>query len=152
MRRDALRSIRSCSRAYTRNERGFALVAAVVLVLLYVALVELLLMDSSRELNEARRFRAKVIAATLAENGAELAALHIVTQGSSSPSAQDGQGSIRGTMSKTPGGLNQDDSFVLTGTGTTTGIVETTAYVELKGRITGTPKTQLKIDYSVHTP
>lgn len=149
MRKDALRSIRSCSRASTRSERGFALVAAIVLVVLYVALVELLLIDSSRELNEARRYRAKVMAATLAENGAELAALQIVTQSSSSPSAQDWQGSISGTMSKTPGSATEGDHILITGDGTTTGIVETSAHVELKGRIVGT---QIKIDYSVHTP
>ena len=137
-------SIRSSSRARTNSERGFALVAAIVLAVLYVALIELLLIDSARELVEARRFRAKVIAATLAENGAELAAAGMVARNSASVNAADGQGTISGTMRKTP-----DDHFQVDGTGTTVGLVRTTASVQLSGRIEGK---KVKIEYAVHNP
>ena len=48
------------------------------LAVLYFALMNLLLVDSSRELAEARRFRARIIAAVLAENAVELAAQQMV--------------------------------------------------------------------------
>ena len=37
-----------------------------------------MLFDAARQLAEARRFRARIVALTLAENGAELAAANIV--------------------------------------------------------------------------
>lgn len=138
-----MRSIRSFSRARTNSQRGFALVAAVVLAILYVALIELLLLDSARELGEARRFRAKVVAATLAENGAELAAASIVTKDSASVNDSDAQGTSFGHMTKT---ANQ---FQIRGEGITAGLVNTRATVQLQGRIEGN---RVKIDYAVHTP
>jgi len=139
-----LRSIRSCSRARTNSERGFALIAAIVLAVLYVGLIELLLLDSARELTEARRFRAKVVAATLAENGAELAAARLIDRPSANVNAEDAQGTISGTMRKLA-----NEKFEITGTGSTTGVVQTSARVQLFGRIEGT---QVKIEYAVHQP
>ncbi len=144
MERDALRSIRSSSRARTNSERGFALVAAIVLAVLYIALVELLLIDSARELSEARRFRAKIVAAMLAENGAELAAARLLSRDTANVNASDWQGTITGTMRKTP-----DDRFEITGSGDTSGLVKTSARVQLQGRIEGTT---VKIEYAVHVP
>ena len=77
-----MRSIRSSSRART-SERGFALIAALTLAVLYFALMELILIDSSRSLAEAQRFRARIMAATLAEDAAELAALNMRAKTSS---------------------------------------------------------------------
>ena len=139
-----MRSIRSCSRARTNSERGFALIAAIVLAVLYVGLIELLLLDSARELTEARRFRAKVVAATLAENGAELAAARLIDRPSANVNAEDAQGTISGTMRKLA-----NEKFEITGTGSTTGVVQTSARVQLFGRIEGT---QVKIEYAVHQP
>jgi len=141
---DALRSIKYCSRARTNSERGFALVAAIVLAVLYVALVELLLIDSSRELAEARRFRARVVAATLAENGAELACTGMLSNVSANVNAGDWQGTISGTMRRTP-----DGQFEVTGSGATSGVVQTTARVRLYGRIVGN---DVRIQYSMHEP
>ena len=161
---DGLRSIRSFSRARTNSQRGFALIAAIALSILYFALIELMLLESSRELSEAqrfrsrivattlaeaRRFRAKIIAATLAENGAELAAADLVTRFGANVNATDWQGTISGNMRKTRGPVNEGDRIVIIGTGTATGIVETSARVELTGRVTGA---KVKIDYAVHTP
>ena len=114
-----------------------------MLAILYVALIVLLLIDSARELGEARRFRAKVVAATLAENGAELAAASIVTKDSANVNDSDAQGTIFGHMTKT---ANQ---FQIRGEGSTAGLVRTTARVQLQGRIEGN---KVKIDYAVHTP
>jgi type II secretory pathway component PulK len=144
MEKDALRSIRSSSHARTSSERGFALVAAIVLAVLYVALVELLLIDSARELSEARRFRAKVVAAALAENGAELAAAQLINRDTADVNAVDWQGSISGTLLK-----KADHRFEIIGTGETSGIVKTSARVEVQGRIEGT---KVEIEYAVHIP
>ena len=74
-----MRSTRSSFRGRTA-ERGYVLIAAIALAVLYFALMELLLIDSSRALREAQRFRAKVIAATLAESAAELSTASMVTR------------------------------------------------------------------------
>jgi hypothetical protein len=140
---DALQSIRFFSRARTNRERGFALISAIVLAVLYVALVELMLIDSSRELAEARRFRARVIANTLAENGAELACAGMVENPVSPAPVTDWQGTTSGTISKT------GNEFTATGDGLTTGIVQTRAHVELRGLINGT---DVRIWYSTHNP
>jgi len=139
-----LRSIRSSSRAHTTSERGFALIAAITLAVLYFALIELLLIDSARELTAARRFRAKVVAATLAENGAELAAAAMLTRPSANVNATDWQGTIAGDMRKTP-----DEKFEITGTGSTTGVVQTTSRVSLRGAIVGN---RVTIEFVVHVP
>ena len=144
MQRDALRSIRSCSRAHTNSQRGFALIAAIALAVLYFGLVELLLMDASRELAEARRFRAKVVAATLAENGAELAAAQMLTRNFFNDSYDDTQGTVRGTMRKDAAG-----QFEIVGTGETTGVIRTTASVRIYGRILGN---DVRIQYTMHKP
>jgi Tfp pilus assembly protein PilV len=141
---DALRSIRSSSRARTNSERGFALISAIVLAVLYIALIELLLLDSARELAEARRFRARIVAATLAENGAELAAAGMLSREDANVNAADWQGTINGTMRKLA-----DNQFEITGDGTTAGVVQTSARVRLYGRIVGN---DVRIQYSMHNP
>ena len=58
---DYLRSIRSSSRDRT-SERGFVLAAAIILAVLYLGLIELLLLDGTRALQEAQRFRSRIVA------------------------------------------------------------------------------------------
>ena len=115
---------------------------AIVLAVLYFALIELLLLDSQRELSEARRFRARVVAETLAESAAELAALQLITRQSTPQFTIDlEQGRITGSMTKA------GDQFEIQGAGTSAGITESTARVILKGRVVGT---EVKIQYSNH--
>ena len=129
---DNWRSIKSCNRART-NERGFALAMALIIATLYFGLVGLMLFDAQRELAEARRFRARIVALTLAENGAEYAALMIVSKVPLKPIAEeDPQGRITGTRL-----INAGGDFKITGTGTATGVVEVHARVEVDGRIVG---------------
>jgi hypothetical protein len=137
-----LRSTRSCSRART-TEGGFALIWAIGLALLFFLLIELMLIDSARELAEARRFRAKIVATTLAENGAELAAAQLVNRFDADVDAEDWQGSISGTMRK-----NADGRFEIEGGGEAKGTNPASARVHIKGRVVGT---DVKIDYTVHT-
>lgn len=116
---------------------------AIVLAVLYFALIELILLDSQRELAEARRFRARVVAEALAENAAEVAALQIVTRQSTPHFVmQLDDGSISGSMMKT------GNDFIILGEATTGGITQSTAKVELHGRIVGT--NDVRINYSYH--
>jgi len=128
-----LRSIRSFSRARTEAQRGFVLISALILAVLYFGLMELMLIDSQRALSEAQRFRARILAGTLAESGAELAARQMVTGGSNHFSGTDAQGgALSGTLTRS--GL---ENFELTGTGTSNGVVQITSGVVVRGRVTG---------------
>ena len=115
---------------------------AIVLAVLYFGLIELVLLDSQRELGEARRFRARIVAETLAENAAEVAALQLVTREMTPQfSVATEQGTISGKMTKTP------TTFEIHGAGTTSGVTESTARVILRGRVVGK---DVRIQYSLH--
>ncbi len=138
---DASPSIRSCSRAHT-NERGIALAMALIIAVLYFGLIELMLYDASRELAEARRFRARIIALTLAENGAELAAQNLVTTPQNPTPITDWQGTMSGDVSKS------GEDFKINGTGDAIGIVEAHATVYVQGRVDAQG---IHIDYTLHS-
>lgn len=137
-----MRSIRFFNRDRT-TERGFVLVAALTMALLYFALMELLLLDSSRALGEAQRFRSRIVAATLAENAAELAALSMTTQLVTSSNLVDSQGRMQGKMTRT------NDTFTIEGEGETSGVMPQIAKVRIDGRM-GSDGV-VKIDYTVHS-
>ena len=110
--------------------------------MLYFGLVELMLLDSARELAEARRFRARVVAETLAENAAEYAAQQMVTRAATPQfRIETEQGVISGNMTKTAAG------FEINGEGVTAGITESRATVILRGEIVSNV---VKIQYSWH--
>ena len=127
-------SIKSCNRVRT-SERGFALAMALIIATLYFGLIGLMMFDAQRELAEARRFRARIVALTLAENGAESAAYMIAVKNPPTlkPIAEeDWQGAITGARM-----LNADGNFKIKASGTATGVVEVRATVEVDGRIVG---------------
>src|SRR5688572_24264759 len=129
---DGLQLTRSFFRARrSEGQRGFALILALGLAVIYFMLIELLMIDATRELGEARRFRARVVALTLAENGAELAArqLALPDHRSADVDAEDWQGTITGRLRKKPGG-----SFEIIGNGRSKGLDSTRARVKLEGR------------------
>jgi hypothetical protein len=142
-------SIRSCSRART-SERGIALAISLIVAVLYFGLIELMLMDASRQLGEARRFRARIVALTLAENGAELATLHLASKKASVPqtSYTDEQGTAGGTLTKGIEDEFGEAQFKINATGDAKGIVETHATVYVQGRVKGT---NIAIDYTTHS-
>lgn len=145
---DGSPSIRSCSRART-NERGIALAIALIVAVLYFGLIELMLYDASRELAEARRFRARVIALTLAENGAELAARDLVNMPTDPAPMTDWQGTISGDVAKSGDKTSAvGETFKINGTGDATGIVEAHATVYIQGRIDAAG---IHIDYTRHS-
>lgn len=134
--------MRSSFRVRTRNQRGYVLITAIVLAILYFALMELMLVDSSRALREAQRFRSRLVAQTLAESAAELAAVRIIDRAGTDVNAQDEQGTMAGTLKRS------DANFVITGTGTTSGVQSMQETVRVQGRIVGN---RAVIDYTYHS-
>ena len=134
----ALRSTRSSSRARTA-ERGFVLGMAMVIAVLYFLLMELLLIDSSRALGEAQRFRSRVVATTLAENGAELAAERMVHLATNEPEVdQSVQGDAGGEYTRNGNPLAEGGAqFELHGSGKSKGVAPASASLMLEGTIRG---------------
>ena len=118
---------------------------AVILAILYFGLIELLMIDASRALNEAQRFRARIIAFTLAENGAELVSAGIVDPDKTFVvgNADDEQGHYQGKLQKTAGGV-----FDIEAEGTTSGTERVRATVRMRGQVVGN---EIKIDYTNHS-
>lgn len=141
-----MRSTRSSSRGRISDQRGFAVIAAIALAVLFFAMIQLILIDASRELAEARRFRSRVLASVLAENGAELAAYGITEDGSmyATPSAENSFGKISGTLMKSEHG-----EFVIEGKGTTGGLAPASAWVKIIGEVEGQ---RIRIYYATHKP
>ncbi len=131
------------NRGRTRSERGFVLAAALMVAVLYFALMELLLLDSTLQLQQADRFRAHIQATTLAESAAELAAADMVDKVGAQADRDDGQGTSSGRYER-----NGCCNYVLTGQATTKGVPPATASVRVQGRIDGHTVT---IDYSTHS-
>ena len=125
------------------RQRGFVLAAALALAVLYFLLMELILMDASRALSEAQRFRSRTVAAALAENGAELAAQSIVDHGGANIKLSDAQGDVTGTLVRT------GPQFELKGSGVTKGVVPQSAKVVVQGRINS--DNTIEIDYTIHS-
>ena len=129
-------------RGRTTNERGYVLISAIALAILYFGLMELMLIDSSRAQREAQRFRARVVASALAENAAELAAANMITQPGSTTTAQDDQGKMIGAI--TVNGNN----FEINAEGDAAGVVAVKATVRVQGRIVGN---HIAVDYTFHS-
>lgn len=130
-------------RVRTTNQRGYVLISAIALAVLYFALMELMLIDSSRALREAQRFRSRIVASTLAESAAELVAAQMITnRASTTVSAKDDQGNMKGTLK-----IVQND-FELVGEAETAGVAPVKADVRVQGRIQGT---KVIIDYTFHS-
>ena len=127
----------------TKRQRGFVLVTALTLSILYFALMELMLIDTTRALGEAQRFRAHVVAQTLAENAAELAAFQIITKSAAIVNATNDQGTMHGELQR------NSNSFVLTGQGTSIGSMMQKSTVRVEGRIDDS-NGSLKIDFTMH--
>ena len=129
-------------RGRTRNQRGYAIITAVALSILYFALMELMLIDSSHALLEAQQFRSRIIASTLAENAAELAAENMITAPRGTASYEDDQGRMLGSISV------NGDQFEINAQGDTKGVVPVKATVRVQGRIEGN---HIAVDYTFHS-
>lgn len=133
---------RSSFRVRTR-ERGYVLISAIVLAVLYFALMELILIDSSRVLREAQRFRSRVIAATLAESAAELSAASMVTRNAGDTiNAKDDQGTMSANCKVSP------PAFEIDAEALTAGVMPVKATVRVQGRIVGS---KVMVDFTYHS-
>ncbi|MEA2325635.1 MAG: hypothetical protein QOE68_594 [Thermoanaerobaculia bacterium] len=125
------------------SQRGYVLISAIALAVLYFALMELMMIDSSRALREAQRFRSRIISSTLAESAAELAAAKMVSTGmSNTAKATDEQGSMDGTLKLA------NAQFELVGDAKSAGVMPMKSSVRVQGRIEGT---RVIIDYTFHS-
>jgi hypothetical protein len=125
------------------RERGYVLIAAIALAILYFALMELMLIDSSMALREAQRFRSRVIAATLAESAAELSTASMVTRNAGDDiNADDEQGSMKASC-KVNG-----TAFEIDAEATTSGVMPMKSTVRMQGRILGQ---RVMVDYTYHS-
>ncbi|MGZ5493760.1 MAG: hypothetical protein ACXWHG_09120 [Thermoanaerobaculia bacterium] len=113
-----------------------------MIAVLYFGLMQLLLIDSSRALNEAQRFRSRIVAGALAESGAELAAEQIVTRPGAVVSSSNFQGNMSGRMKSANG------EFEIEAHGTSIGTMTQDATVFIKGTVNGT---NITIETCEHT-
>ncbi|HJT16904.1 MAG TPA: hypothetical protein VJ853_05935 [Thermoanaerobaculia bacterium] len=129
-------------RGRTRRERGYVLISAIALAILYFALMQLMLIDSSHALQEAQRFRSRIVASALAENAAELAAQDMINQPRGTSSYEDDQGRMLGSISV------NGNQFEINAEGDTKGVMPVKATVRVQGRIEGT---HIAVDYTFHS-
>jgi hypothetical protein len=127
---------------------------AIILAVLYFAMIELLMIDSSRELAEARRFRARIVALTMAENAAELAAVNLVNVPAVSLPAQrdeDEQGEYSWQLLKSAAGAEYS-TFDLIGEAKTKGLSPVRSKVLVRGRVVENvfPK-KVQVFFTQHT-
>jgi len=109
-------------------------------------LIELLLIDGTRALQEAQRFRSRIVALTLAESAAELAAAQMVNTQDAHVEVDSTDGSLTGDYTRA------GDTFILKGDATTKGVAIQKAHVTLQGRIVTTGgATRVMIDYTNHS-
>lgn len=127
---DRSSSIRSSFRG--RTERGFALITALLLAILFLGIIELALADATASQREARRFRERISSQILADNAIELAAAGMLTkQSNSSIERETEAGRMKGSFKILPSGR-----FELAGEGVSAGL-EVRATVVLEGRVIG---------------
>jgi len=130
-------------RTTRREQGGYILVAAIAMSIVYFGLMQLMLIDSSRALREAQRFRSRIVSSTLAESAAELAAAGMATSMSSNAAkASDDQGSMDGELHMVGA------AFELIGNASTTGVQPVKATVRVQGRVEGS---RVIIDYTFHS-
>ena len=127
---DRSSSIRSSFRG--RTERGFALITALLLAILFLGMIELALADATAAQREALRFRERISSQILADNAIELAAAGMMTKESNSSIERESDaGTMTGSFKILPGGR-----FELAGEGLSAGL-EVRATVALEGRVVG---------------
>ena len=117
------------------------IIAAIALAVLYFALMELMLIDSSRALREAQRFRARIVATTLAESAAELAAAQLVTAQGANVNATDEQGTMTATLTRS------GKTFMIDAKAESTGVPPQKASVRVQGEVEGT---KVSVTYTYH--
>lgn len=114
-----------------RSERGFALIAALLVAILFLSLMELTLRDTTDAIRRAHAFRARVSAEILADNAAELVAAGMAGGSGNQIDVETEAGRMKGSYIRT------GEEFEISAEGTSAGVVPITSRVVLRGRITG---------------
>ncbi|MGK2859265.1 MAG: hypothetical protein ACSLFQ_18850 [Thermoanaerobaculia bacterium] len=127
-------STRSSRRAHADGERGYALVASLVLAVLFFALMTLVLLESTMRYRGAQRYRARIVAQTLAENAAELAAKGLGDGSSLIASAETDEGTMKAT-GEVATDLDGVVRFKIEAEGETRGVQRVRATVTVWGRV-----------------
>jgi type II secretory pathway component PulK len=143
MRMERSPSIRFFSRASERDQKGFALISALVVAILFFGILELLLMESSEAFRAASRFRSRAVAQTLAENAAELAARNMLAGATNEVRLTTPAGTMLGRYQLLPTG-----EFRIVAMGSSEGIMPSTASVILLGRFDGSTPRLLRTIHS----
>lgn len=125
-------TVSSC-RARTDRERGWVLLSVLVISTLYFALIALVLWESTMRYRAAQRFRARVVAQTLAESAAELAAQGLVTGSPATVEETIDDGLMAATCTVT--GNSDEGTFHIEAAGRSSGVSGADASVEVRGRI-----------------
>lgn len=115
-----------------RGERGFALIAALLISLLFFGLIELALRDTSEAVRSAHRQRARFASEILADNAIELAAAGMVYEMPKNETRSNRDGTMKGSFTPLPG-----NRFELRGEGTSGGVAEVKTSIVLWGRSMG---------------
>ena len=125
-------STKSSLRAHAEQERGFALLSALVLAVLFFGLISLVLWESFLRYRGAQSFRSRVIAQTLAENAAEVAAKGLADGSALSTSIETADGTMA-AKGHTSQHLDGSTLFEIQAEGVTLGTQPTVATVTVKG-------------------
>lgn len=125
------------------KRRGFVLIGALVVALLYFALLELMLIEAVQAMRASQRFRARVAAQVLAENAAEVVAHQLVFSSGKRVQIVDETGTMIAQSRRL---IN--DQFEIEASGMITGAVSQSATVAVFGRIQGT---SVRVDRTIHS-
>ena len=119
------------------------LIGALVVALLYFALLELMLIEAVQAMRASQRFRARVAAQVLAENAAEVVAHQLVFSSGKRVQIVDETGTMIAQSRRL---IN--DQFEIEASGMITGAVSQSATVAVFGRIQGT---SVRVDRTIHS-
>ena len=117
--------------------------SVLILAILFFALMTLLFIESSEASRRADRYRSRVIAQALAEDGVELAAVKMITSSRTVRNHEEVQGTVHGEYTLSPSG-----HFQLIGTSATKGVYPVQASVTIQGHLDGTTP---RIDFTFHS-
>jgi hypothetical protein len=120
------------SSCHGRGDRGFALIAALLIALLFFGLMELALRDTTEAVRAAHRHRARLASEILADNAVELAAEGMIDRLPRTAVRSGRDGEMSGVFTPLPG-----DRFELSGEGTSAGTTEVRTRILLRGRQSG---------------
>jgi hypothetical protein len=115
-----------------RADRGFALVSALLISVLFFGLIELTLRDTTERVRAAHRYRARIASEILADNGVDLAAAGMILGAPKEETRENRDGTMTGSFQLLPG-----NRFEIVGEGESAGVTRVRTRVVLRGRITG---------------